>query len=150
LHWILLRRKESSVRSNRRSVINRKGKFAVHQIQDIQKAPAMEAIALDSKTILIKGFTYDGEGPDTFFLAGTSGRPSSNGEVVLPWPANGKSYSYQDRNIPLIKRSFDGSEDVVLSLPDGYTVDQLKWVSVWCRDFDVDFGHVTFPDNFSL
>merc|ERR1712147_233535 len=32
-----------------------------------------EAFAVDSETILIKGFTYDGEGPDTFFLAGSSG-----------------------------------------------------------------------------
>ena len=86
-----------------------------------------EAVAVDSKTVLIKGFTYDGEGPDTFFLAGTSGRPSSRGEVVLPWPANGKTYGYGDRNIPLIKRSFDGSEDLVLTLPAGYTVDQLKY-----------------------
>ena len=85
-----------------------------------------EAVALDSKTVLIKGFTYDGEGPDTFFLAGTSGRPSSRGEVVLPWPANGESYSYGDRDIPLIKRSFDGSEDILLTLPGDFTVDQLK------------------------
>merc|ERR1712147_611559 len=35
-----------------------------------------EAFAVDSETILIKGFTYDGEGPDTFFLAGSSGKPS--------------------------------------------------------------------------
>merc|ERR1712137_1310096 len=34
-----------------------------------------EAFAVDSETILIKGFTYDGEGPDTFFLA-SSGKPS--------------------------------------------------------------------------
>ena len=85
-----------------------------------------EAVAVDSKTVLIKGFTYDGEGPDTFFLAGTSGRPSSRGDVVLPWPANGEKYTYADRDIPLIKRSFDGSEDILLTLPEGNTVDQLK------------------------
>eukprot|EP00092_Neocalanus_flemingeri_P065150 GFUD01079153.1.p1 GENE.GFUD01079153.1~~GFUD01079153.1.p1 ORF type:complete len:247 (+),score=63.93 GFUD01079153.1:84-743(+) len=111
-----------------------------------------QAYALDSKTVLIKGFTYDGEGPDTFFLAGTSGsRPSSRkGDVVLPWPNDGNEYSYNDRNIPLIKQSFDGKEDIVLTLPPGKTVDQLKWISVWCRDFDVNFGHVNFPENFSL
>ena len=82
---------------------------------------------MDSKTVLIKGFTYDGgPAPDTFFLAGTSGRPSSRGDVVLPWPANGEKYTYADRDIPLIKRSFDGSEDILLTLPEGNTVDQLK------------------------
>ena len=80
---------------------------------------------VDSSTLLIRGFTYDGEGPDTFFLAGKSGRPSSRGEYVLPWPADGKTYGYND-NIPLIKRSFDGSEDIVLKMPGGASVDELK------------------------
>ena len=85
-----------------------------------------EAVALDSKTVLIKGFTYDGEGPDTFFLAGTSGSPSSPGDVVLPWPASGELYNYTGRDVPLIRRSFDGSEDVVLTIPGDFTVNQLK------------------------
>ena len=88
---------------------------------------AGEVFATDSNTVLIKGFTYDGEGPDTFFLAGSSGNPSARGEVsVLPWPANGEEYDYNDRSIPLIKRSFDGSEDLVLQLPSGMSVQQLK------------------------
>ena len=53
------------------------------------------AYAVDAQTVLIKGFTYDGEGPDTFFLAGTGGRPSAAGELVLPWPADGKQYQYR-------------------------------------------------------
>ena len=86
-----------------------------------------EVFATDSRTVLIKGFTYDGEGPDTFFLAGTSGTPSGRGDVsVLPWPADGAEYDYSDRNIPLIKRSFDGSEDLVLRLPAGTSFQQLK------------------------
>ena len=86
-----------------------------------------QAYALDSKTIVIKGFTYDGEGPDAFFLAGTSGKPSRlNGDVVLPYPFEGKHYSYTDRNIPLLLREFDGSEEVVLTLPPEYSVTDLK------------------------
>ena len=85
-----------------------------------------DAYAVDSNTILIKGFTYDGEGPDTFFLAGTSGRPSRSGEYVLPWPANGQRYSYNDQSLPLIKRSFDGSDDITLTLPPGGSVEDLK------------------------
>jgi len=102
---------------------------------------AGDAYAVDSNTILIKGFTYDGEGPDTFFLAGTSGKPNSRGEYVLPWPADGQVYGYND-DIPLIKRSFDGSEDLTLKLPPGASTDDIKWLSVWCRRFDVNFGHV--------
>ena len=106
-----------------------------------------EAFALDSQTILIKGFTYDGEGPDAFFLAGTSGKPSkASGNVVLPYPYTGEHFSYSDRDIPLLLRPF-GGEDVVLTLPPGRTVDELRWISVWCRDYQINFGHVTFPNN---
>merc|ERR1712212_233245 len=48
------------------------------------------AYALNSTTILIKGFNYDGEGPDAFFLGGTHGRPSKSGEVVMPYPFEGR------------------------------------------------------------
>ena len=85
-----------------------------------------EVFATDSNSVVVRGFTYDGEGPDTFFLAGSSPRPSSKGGIVLPWPADGNNYDYNDRDIPLIKRSFDGSEDIVLQLPDGVRVDELK------------------------
>jgi len=110
-----------------------------------------EAYALDAQNILIKDFTYDGEGPDAFFLAGTSGRPSRlDGDVVLPFPYEGEHFSYSDRNIPLLLRPFDGSEDVVLTLPPGYSVTDLKWISVWCRDYQINFGHVTFPQDLVL
>merc|ERR1712080_371237 len=107
------------------------------------------AYAVDDRTILIKDFTYDGQGPDAFFLAGTKGRPSKSGEVVLPYPYEGKTFDYRDKDIPILGR-FTGDKDIMLTLPPGKTVDQLKWISVWCRDFTVNFGHVTFPSNFSL
>jgi len=101
-----------------------------------------DAYKVDSNTILIKRFTYDGEGPDTFFLAGTSGKPSRSGEYVLPYPDDGQKYTYNDQSLPLIKRSFDGSDDITLTLPPGESVDDLKWISVWCRAFNINFGHV--------
>merc|ERR1712014_105764 len=88
------------------------------------------AYALNSTTILIKGFNYDGEGPDAFFLGG-------------------KHDNYRDKTIPILGR-FNGKKDVVLHLPPGSTVDQLKWISVWCRDYTVNFGHVNVPSNFSI
>merc|ERR1711874_346319 len=138
-------RSQLGVRKQETTSVKKIGNF-VNFFHDISG----EVFATDSNTVLIKGFTYDGEGPDTFFLAGTSGKPSARGDVsVIPWPADGKEYGYNDRSIPLIKRSFDGSEELVLELPAGASVQQLKWISVWCRDFGVNFGHVTFPNNFS-
>jgi len=107
------------------------------------------AYALNSTTILIKGFNYDGEGPDAFFLGGTHGRPSKSGEVVMPYPFEGRHFNYRDKNIPILGR-FNGNKDVVLHLPPGTSVDQLKWISVWCRDYTVNFGHVNVPSNFSI
>ena len=90
------------------------------------------AYALNSTTILIKGFNYDGEGPDAFFLGGTHGRPSKSGEVflfsqvfdlhvseeeifqsciifllkvVMPYPFEGRHFNYRDKNIPILGRS---------------------------------------------
>ena len=82
------------------------------------------AYALNSTTILIKGFNYDGEGPDAFFLGGKHGRPSKSGEVnsnafltlpdilnllifkvVMPYPFEGKHYNYRDKTIPILGRS---------------------------------------------
>ncbi len=43
----------------------------------------------------------------------------------------------------------DGVE-ITLTLPSGYKASELKWLSVWCRQFSVDFGHVVFADNMVL
>ncbi len=46
----------------------------------------------------------------------------------------------------LFKSRFDG-EDLVLRLPPGLTVDELRWLSVWCRAFTVNFGEVAWPEE---
>merc|ERR1712223_741183 len=94
-----------------------------------------DVFALDEETIVIKNFVYDGQGPDAFLLAGTSGQPSKGGEVVLPVPNDdGRTYAYTDKDIPILGR-FTGDEDVVLRLPPGRRVSDLKWLSVWCREY---------------
>merc|ERR1712165_633508 len=100
-----------------------------------------DVFALDEETIVIKNFVYDGQGPDAFLLAGTSGQPSKGGEVVFPIPNDdGRTYAYTDKDIPILGR-FTGDKDVVLRLPPGRRVSDLKWLSVWCREYAVDFGH---------
>ena len=44
--------------------------------------------AVDSRTLFIKDFAYDGQGPDAYFYAGESGEPSSKGYLI----ANEKVY----------------------------------------------------------
>ena len=105
--------------------------------------------AIDEKTLLVKNFGYDGQGPDAFFWVGTSGVPSDEGHI-LPYPFDGKFYKYKDSDAPVLTGYFDGSKDLKLTLPDDLNVSDLKWFSVWCRQFSVNFGDLIFPDNFSL
>merc|ERR1711862_390283 len=58
----------------------------------------------DDKTLVIKGFGYDGTGPDSFFFAGTSDKISSN-VVLLPYPFENQFYDYEDKNVPILERS---------------------------------------------
>ena len=34
-----------------------------------------------------------------------------------------------------------------LTLPGGLKPKEIKWLSVWCRKFKVNFGDIFFPDN---
>ncbi|KAK9501781.1 hypothetical protein O3M35_012452 [Rhynocoris fuscipes] len=43
------------------------------------------AYAVDESTIFVKGFSYDGTGPDAFFWVGNTPRPSPEG-YILPYP----------------------------------------------------------------
>jgi len=93
--------------------------------------------------LIIKGFTYDGTGPDVFFLVGTQGSPSDSG-TILSYPYKGKHYEYNDENAPTLKEKFSGNMEVRLVLPPALTVMNIKWISVWCREFSVNFGDVIF------
>ena len=101
-------------------------------------------------TLKIKSFTYDGKGPDAFFLAGTEGKPSDctqtvcRGATILPYPFNRKFYDYDDQTIPIIKGAFTGDKEITLRTPKSLRTTDIKWFSVWCREYAVDFGHVFF------
>ena len=65
----------------------------------------------DDKTLVIKGFTYDGSGPDAFFWTGTSGKASRQG-TILPYPFTGKHFDSEDRSAPILDHLYDGSEEI--------------------------------------
>lgn len=107
-----------------------------------------EVFMKDEKTLVIKGFTYDGAGPDAFFWAGTSQTPSSVG-TILPYPFEGKFYEYEDQSAPILSKRFNG-EEIVLTLPETLKATDIKWLSVWCRAFQVNFGDLQFPKDLSF
>ncbi|KAK4291866.1 hypothetical protein Pmani_035327, partial [Petrolisthes manimaculis] len=96
--------------------------------------------AIDNTTIYIKGFTYDGEAPDAFFFAGNrTPEPTSRG-FIIPDERNRKEVlgPYRNRNLVL---NFPITKKGQRSLND------VQWVSVWCRRFAIDFGHVKIPGD---
>lgn len=44
-----------------------------------------DVYAVDESTLFIKGFAYDGTGPDAFFWVGKTARPSPEG-YIIPYP----------------------------------------------------------------
>ena len=99
-------------------------------------------------SLVISKFSYDGLGPDAFFLVGTSGKPGESG-TILSYPADGRSFGYFDQQAPIIRRSFD-NEEVMLTLPEHIPADRVAWLSVWCRQFSVDFGSVMVQEGLDL
>ena len=87
----------------------------------------------DDSTLMIKGFEYDGKGPDAFFYVGMDDQPNGNG----------KKLEYPDGDSKSILGKFQG-EDVEIKLPSGYEASKLKWFSVWCRKFAINFGDIFF------
>ena len=104
--------------------------------------------ALNESTLFIKDFQYTGGGPDAFFWVGTQSETPNRNGIILPYPFEGKYYEYEDTNAPVLGR-FEASrhENIVLHLPKDIRVSDLKWLSVWCRAYAVNFGDVIWPEN---
>ncbi|CAG0884477.1 unnamed protein product [Darwinula stevensoni] len=98
--------------------------------------------AVDEDTVVIKGFSYDGSAPDAYFWIGDDVQPSPRGSIV-PYP---QSYSGEE---PPILGSFE-KEDILLHFPKGMKLTDIKWLSVWCRRFTVNFGDVRVPRNLRI
>ena len=60
--------------------------------------------------------------------------------------SNGK-YDSEEKIRPFCKPLYIG-QNLVLSLPSGKTLRNVKWISVWCEEFEVNFGEVIIPDRF--
>lgn len=109
-----------------------------------------ELWALDEDTLEFRKFVYDGEGPDAFFILGTqTARREPNLSDAIPLPYFNQDavpiqrrYYINDPNIPVLPEF--RNQDIRLQLPPGISVSDLQWLSLYCRDFDIDFGNVKF------
>jgi len=82
---------------------------------------------VDDCTISIPDFTYDGEGVDVRFYVALDDDFES-----------GRAISED-----LLGRPHD-AEPITLPLPEGITLDEVGWISLWCVAFSADFGSGEF------
>ncbi|RWS24858.1 Protein Skeletor:-like isoforms D/E [Leptotrombidium deliense] len=92
--------------------------------------------AISDDMLYIEGFSYDGSAPDAFFWAGTTPQPSTNGFIIPD--SLGRQIRLQAYN----------NQNLILKMPGGRKIKDVKWISIWCRLYTVDFGHIKIPDNF--
>ncbi|XP_055587341.1 protein Skeletor, isoforms B/C isoform X2 [Uranotaenia lowii] len=98
--------------------------------------------AVDESTLFVKGFAYDGSAPDAFFWVGNSPRPSPEG-YIIPYPEE-----YTGRDPPALGQH--ENSDIILKLPMGKRIRDIRWLSVWCRRFTVDFGEIFIPPGLDV
>jgi len=97
---------------------------------------------------LFENFKYDGFAPDATFWVGTEGDEPSPDGILLTYPFEGKFYDPEDFNAPVIDKALDGNQpDIVLPLPDDVKVSDLKWISIWSREYLLNFGDFIVKDE---
>ncbi|MBL4826771.1 MAG: DM13 domain-containing protein, partial [Spongiibacteraceae bacterium] len=87
------------------------------------------ATIIDNCTIQITAFNYDGGGPQVYFYAADNFMFGSDDAFSISGAINGQTYV--DRTL-------------VYSLPNGKTLDDFDTLSVWCSDFNANFGDLIF------
>jgi len=122
------------------------GELLIGDFKTLQHDVSGKIYAKDEKTLVIYNFKYDGNGPDAFFWIGKTGTPKNTDEASTYILGEKKNYAYRDDAAPVLG-AYDG-QDITLTLPDGWKMNDIKWISVWCRKFSVNFGELVIPEGF--
>lgn len=89
-----------------------------------------DAEILDSCTIIIRNFNYDSSAPAVYFYSYNTQFPETPGFTIGDeLRENREIYS---------------NETITVKLPNNKTLDDIETFSVWCVDFLVSFGDLTF------
>ena len=84
---------------------------------------------IDDCTIQITGFNYDGGGPQVYFYAGSDGNYQNSNAFRFSKLLTGTSYS---------------NDTITLVIPSTKSLDDFDSLSVWCVDFNANFGDIDF------
>merc|ERR1719362_2622192 len=109
---------------------------------------AGELWAVDEETLEFRKFTYGGKGPDAFFMIGTHDadeKPNLDDGIPIPYSKDKlQIQKLYDINDEIPKLTAFKNEQFKVTLPPGIHVSDLKWLSVYCRQYTKDFGNVKF------
>ena len=91
-----------------------------------------------------QGFTYDGEGPDTYFYMDTAAEPTANGISLLD-SVGGAAPSCG--MVPL--SAADGTDTYRAEFSNGTSLQDFLGgsFSVWCTSAAVNFGEIVIPSS---
>ncbi len=95
--------------------------------------------AIDSRTFEVRNFNYDGTGPAAFFWVGTGNTPSRNGFAIPFAPTC-------DAGVKLGPYTAATSQPIRVEMPEGMTINDVDYLSVWCEVATQNFGHVLISD----
>ena len=127
------------------------GKFPIGNFTTLAHGVTGEVYFIDNHTLEVKDFNYDGKitlfsflrnslifmsgtGPDAFFYVGKKGtfvHSANQKGIWIPYPIWSRS-----------KLSAYAGKTIHLELDKDININELGWLSVWCRKYAVDFGHV--------
>ena len=85
---------------------------------------------VDADTLVVENFNYDGGGPAVYFYLGTE---NTQAAFIAGIPIG-----------PLQSGTVYTNDELVLHLPGPQTFDGYHAISVWCVDFNANFGSATF------
>lgn len=109
----------------------------IGELSDIDHDVSGTVFAVDSRTLRIENFNYDGEGPAAVFWADVGGSATSSGQRV-PFKDSCTAPSRLPRNT---------NTDVLLELPPSLTLADIGYFSVWCEAVGTEFGGIAIPSS---
>ncbi|KAG5896023.1 hypothetical protein JTB14_007588 [Gonioctena quinquepunctata] len=95
------------------------------RLSELHHGVSGDVYAVDARTLHIKDFTYDGQGPAAYFYASTNKAADKNGFKLRDETGSGQ-----------VIRKYR-KEGITLTLPEGKTLNNIKIFYVWCEEFDV-------------
>lgn len=96
-----------------------------------------EVYAVDEQTLFIKSFSHDGQAQDAYFWSSVSSAlPSAEGGFIVP--------DEKGSTKPLERYQ---NKDIVLRLPEGRTLREISWLSIWSRPIKFSVADIMIPQQ---